>query len=111
MDQIRAHPTIGLYILEDVDMNRNIKDTILYHHVFFNGKGYPAVGADKQVPLSAYIVALADAYDAMTSDRPYRSAIPREKAIEIIRENRGFQFHPVVVDAFLAIIEREGDLL
>lgn len=111
MDQIRAHPTIGLYILEDVDMNRNIKDTILYHHVFFNGKGYPAVGADKQVPLSAYIVALADAYDAMTSDRPYRSAIPREKAIEIIRENRGSQFHPVVVDAFLAIIEREGDLL
>jgi HD-GYP domain-containing protein (c-di-GMP phosphodiesterase class II) len=110
MDQIRDHPRIGLYILEDVDMNRTIKDTILYHHVYFDGKGYPAVDPDKDVPLSAYIVAMADAYDAMTSDKPYRDALPLDKVIEIVKANKGKQFHPIVVDAFMEMLKKEGKI-
>ena len=72
-----------------------------YHHEQVNGRGYPQGLKGKDIPLEARLLSVADAYDAMTTDRPYRSALSREAAIKEIQENRGRQFAPSVADAFL----------
>ena len=73
-----------------------------YHHEKWDGSGYPKGLKGEEIPLSARIVALADVYDALTSNRPYKKAFPHEKAREIIVNDRGKHFDPDVVDAFLA---------
>lgn len=79
------------------------KEIAYYHHEKWNGKGYPAGLEGRRIPLSARIVALVDVYDALTTDRIYKKAYPHEKAKEIILNERGKQFDPDIVDAFLAI--------
>ncbi len=78
------------------------KEIAYYHHERWDGKGYPEGRRGEQIPLSARIVALADVYDALTSDRPYRQAMGHREAVAIIAEGRGTQFDPELVDAFLA---------
>jgi HD-GYP domain-containing protein (c-di-GMP phosphodiesterase class II) len=78
------------------------KEIAYYHHERWDGKGYPEGLRGKDIPLSARIVALADVYDALTSDRPYRKAMSHAEARQIIVEGRGTQFDPDLVDAFLA---------
>ncbi len=102
-DTIRTHPDISVHILEDIDFYGNIKESILCHHERWDGGGYPGGRNGKDVPLEASIIAVADAYDAMTSDRPYRKGFPPEKAISIIAEDAGKQFHPDVARAMLAL--------
>ena len=74
---------------------------IKYHHERHDGKGYPYSLKGKQIPLIAAIISVADAFDAMMTDRPYRKALPKNIAISEIKKNKGKQFHPKVVDAFL----------
>jgi HD-GYP domain-containing protein (c-di-GMP phosphodiesterase class II) len=83
---------------------------VLHHHERWDGKGYPQGLAAAQIPVEAAIVGLADAFDAMTTDRPYSEARPLQEAADEIVRNRGTQFAPSVVDAFLRVFERTPTL-
>jgi HD-GYP domain-containing protein (c-di-GMP phosphodiesterase class II) len=81
------------------------------HHEWYNGKGYPRKLRGEDIPLGARIIAVADAYDAMTSPRPYRSSLSNEDAIKTLRKGAGKQWDPVVVDAFIQTLKRESRML
>lgn len=98
---IRRHPTIGRRILENVEGFQSYLDIVELHHENFDGTGYPLGLAGSEIPLDARIVHVADAYDAMTSDRPYRKGMSHEEACYQIRKYAGTQFDPVVAAAFL----------
>ncbi len=101
----RRHPTIGTRILEGIPFMRELISGIQYHHEHFDGTGYPEGLKGKEIPLLGRIIAVADTYDAMTSDRPYRKALPHEVAkAELIRCS-GTQFDPDIVQVFLRKIE------
>jgi len=98
---IKKHPTTSVKILEPVDFSPEIVSCVLSHHERLDGKGYPNGISKDKIPLGASIIKVADAYDAMTSDRPYREALSFEKAICELKKHSGTQFHPEVVEAFL----------
>lgn len=106
-DLIKQHPVIGANILQDVDFLKGIIDIVKYHHERYDGKGYPEGLSGDNIPLEAAILAVADSFDAMTSDRPYRDALPKVKAIEEIRNCSGRQFHPKLAEVFIDIIKKE----
>jgi diguanylate cyclase (GGDEF)-like protein len=106
--QMRQHPTTALHILGPIDSTSNAVPAILHHHEHFDGSGYPGGLAGDDIPMASRILLVADAFDAMTTDRPYRKAMPIEAAIEELKRHRGSQFDPVVVDAFLKILDRGG---
>ncbi len=106
---IKAHSQLGGDALSEIESKIEgesfltlAKEIAYYHHERWNGKGYPKGLAGDDIPLSARIVALADVYDALTSKRVYKSAFTHEEAIKIIVSERGRQFDPDVVDAFMA---------
>jgi HD-GYP domain-containing protein (c-di-GMP phosphodiesterase class II) len=80
---------------------------VLYHQEWYNGQGYPEGLKGEEIPLGARIVAAIDAYDAITSDRPYRQALPKTTAIDELMKGAGTQFDPKVVNAFLSILAEE----
>ncbi len=100
-DLIHQHPAIGEDILRSAVFDKELLAIVRGHHEHYDGTGYPDQLAGEGINLYAQILAVADAYDAMTTDRAYRAALSRETAIEEIRRNRGQQFHPRVVDEFL----------
>jgi HD-GYP domain-containing protein (c-di-GMP phosphodiesterase class II) len=102
--KINEHPMIGVTILQRIHEFETVILGVKYHHERFDGKGYPEGLKGDQIPMIAAIIAVADSYDAMTSDRPYRKGFPKEKAIEIIKQESGKQFDPVIVEAFLEVI-------
>ncbi|MDP2673899.1 MAG: diguanylate cyclase [Dehalococcoidia bacterium] len=106
--QMRQHPTTALHILSPIDSTANAVPAILHHHEHFDGSGYPGGLAGDDIPMASRILLVADAFDAMTTDRPYRKAMPIEAAIEELKRHRGSQFDPEVVDAFLKILDRGG---
>jgi response regulator RpfG family c-di-GMP phosphodiesterase/signal transduction histidine kinase len=98
---MRKHPEMGANLLGHFESYKEISSIILAHQEHYDGSGYPQGLAGEQIPIIARIIAIADAYHAMTSNRPYRSAMkPAEAAQELIR-NRGTQFDPRLVDAFI----------
>jgi hypothetical protein len=99
---IRLHPEMGYRIIKDIKPFEPCLGVVLHHHEAWNGTGYPHKLAGEEIPLLARIAAVADSYDAMTSDRPYRKGMPREKVERILREERGAMWDPVVVDAYFA---------
>ena len=99
---VRAHPAIGARLVETTEYD-DIRSWILFHHERPDGNGYPE-GRREDVPLEAAIIAVADAYEAMTSDRPYRSALAPEQASNELRREAGRQFHPDVVEALLRAV-------
>ena len=104
---MRTHPEIGYRIAMASPDLAPIADLILTHHERWDGKGYPNQIAGEKIPLLSRILAVADAYDAMTEDRVYRKALPRERAIEEIRKNAGTQFDPQIAEVFLDILEQD----
>jgi putative nucleotidyltransferase with HDIG domain len=106
--EVQQHPEIGANIIKDVASLNKVSEIIRHHHERFDGNGYPDSLVGEQMPIESAIIAVADAYDAMTSDRSYRKAMSHEAAIEIIRNGAGTQFHPEVVDSFM---NRESVLL
>ncbi|MBM7615386.1 HD-GYP domain-containing protein [Alkaliphilus hydrothermalis] len=104
---IKTHPAIGVDILSTVDFLKDVRDVILKHHEKYGGSGYPLGLREDEIPLEAYILAAADAFDAMTSDRSYRKGMTKEKAISILQEDAGSHFHPQVVECFVKIILEE----
>lgn len=99
---IRLHPEMGYRIIKDIKPFEPCLGVVLHHHEAWNGTGYPYKLAGEEIPLLARIAAVADSYDAMTSDRPYRKGMPREKVERILREERGVMWDPTVVDAYFA---------
>ena len=97
---IQQHPDIGAKILSEVDFLTEVSSIIKYHHERYDGKGYPQGLTGVEIPIEAAILAVADAYDAMTSDRPYRTAMDGNVAIKILWRESGSQFNPIVVKAF-----------
>jgi diguanylate cyclase (GGDEF)-like protein/putative nucleotidyltransferase with HDIG domain len=101
---IKSHVTIGTMILEPVRFPWPVVPIVLSHHERWDGNGYPNGLVGEEIPIGGRIVALADVFDALTSTRPYRTAMPREKAIEFIRGGSGTQFDPRVVEAFIELL-------
>jgi hypothetical protein len=99
-EQIKQHPEIGYNILRDLKQLSDCLPAVLHHHEQWDGGGYPAGLAGEEIPLIARIMAVADAYDAMHSDRPYRKGMPEEKVESILREGAGQQWDQAVVDAY-----------
>lgn len=102
-DLIKKHPEIGARILRDVKQVQDIIPGVLYHHERYDGRGYPAKLSGEDIPLMGRIICLADCFDAMTSSRTYRKALPIETALEEIRRNAGTQFDPRLAEVFLSI--------
>lgn len=100
----QTHPQKGCKILAPIQFFEELTPIIYHHHEHYDGLGYPDGKAGEQIPLGARILAVADAYDAMTSDRPYRKAMSRDEAIEELRVNAGRQFDPQIVQAFISAL-------
>ncbi|MBI2954287.1 MAG: HD-GYP domain-containing protein [Chloroflexi bacterium] len=100
MHIIREHPRIALKMLKDLLYSRECVTSVYHHHEWFNGEGYPARRAGEKIPLGSRVIAVADAYDAMTSDRPYRKATSVKQAERELLYCSGSQFDPEVVKAF-----------
>jgi HD-GYP domain-containing protein (c-di-GMP phosphodiesterase class II) len=98
---MKKHPQIGARILADVKQIKPIVPGVLHHHERYDGKGYPAGLAGNDIPLMGRIICLADCFDAMTSNRTYRKALPLEVALTEIRRCAGTQFDPALAEAFL----------
>jgi putative two-component system response regulator len=108
-EQIKKHPEIGKSILQPVNCLADKIPLIYHHHERVDGTGYPAGLAGENIPLGARILAVADAYQAMTSDRPYRKALSMQIAIGELEKFKGKQFDPQIVDIFLRILKRMGN--
>ena len=102
-DEIKKHVLTGVKILEEIKQLRSVIRIVNFHHEKYDGKGYPYGVIGDEIPIEAQIIAIADAYDGMTSDRAYRKGLSHEKAIEEIKKAAGTQFSPKVVEAFLKI--------
>lgn len=105
---IKTHPAIGASVLEEHPLANLALDAVIAHHERPDGKGYPFNLAEGKIPLIARIVGLTDAFDAMTSSRPYRKGMPIEKAVSILQEERGRQFDVLLVDAFVSIAQGDA---
>ncbi|MBI1886658.1 MAG: HD-GYP domain-containing protein [Chloroflexi bacterium] len=105
-DAMRLHPAAGHEILSGVEFLGSAAEVVYAHHERYDGTGYPRGLAGDQIPLGARIFAVADAFDAMISDRPYRKGMAPTKALAEILENSGSQFDPEVVHAFLKVYHK-----
>lgn len=104
---MQQHVQIGFDLVKGIPFLAGAAEVVLAHHERFDGGGYPAGSKGRQIPIAARIFAVVDAFDAITSDRPYRAAAPHEAARAIIRQEAGRQFDPDVVAAFLDVpVER-----
>jgi len=102
-DAIKRHPEIGWRILRDIPQFAPVLDGVRYHHERFDGRGYPHGLAGRDIPLFARIIAVADTFDAMSSNRVYRAARPRAEVFAEMRRVSGAQFDPEILGAFLAL--------
>lgn len=107
---IKTHPTMGAELLRDHPLAEVAHDAVLSHHERPDGRGYPAGLAGDATPLAARIVGLTDAFDAMTSTRSYRPGMPIERAMAVLEAEKGRQFDPALVDAFVALGRADGKL-
>jgi ribonuclease P protein subunit RPR2 len=105
---MREHPEIGAQIVSPIRFLAGAVDIVRTHHERWDGAGYPYGLSGEEIPLAARVFSIADSFDAMTSDRPYRAAMPIEQALEQIREGAGSQFDPEVAKAFLELADDGG---
>lgn len=109
---IRNHPNFGANFLSTIDYLKKVTPLVLYHHERWDGNGYPEGIKGENIPLGARIIAVADAFDAMTSDRPYKKSFLVEEAVKELTRCRGTQFDPAVVDAFIKLVDcNTGEIL
>ncbi len=104
---VKAHPAMGAEIVKGIEFLNPVIPIIYYHQEFYDGKGYPEGRVGEEIPLGARMVAVVDTFDAMTSDRPYRKALPFEVAFAELRRCAGTQFDPRIVEDFIATLQPE----
>ncbi len=105
LESIHDHPSIGERLLLPLGLAIPVATTVLHHHERYDGKGYPDGLAGDDIPLAARIIAVVDAFDAMTCERPYRAAKTHEEALDELRREAGAQFDPSLVDLFCSLAE------
>ncbi|MBO4498609.1 MAG: HD domain-containing protein, partial [Lachnospiraceae bacterium] len=108
-DVIKTHPGIGFDILAEMKSHPELSTGARWHHERFDGGGYPDHKTNEEIPLEARIIAVADSYDAMTSNRSYRKYMPQEKVRSEIEKNAGKQFDPDVAETMLGVIDSDVD--
>lgn len=108
-DEIKRHPDIGYKILKSSRETVHLSEYVLSHHERYDGKGYPSGLKEEEIPLLSRIVSVADSFDAMTNDRSYRRALTTKDALNELVKNKGTQFDPTIVDAFLRLFEDQKD--
>jgi diguanylate cyclase (GGDEF)-like protein/putative nucleotidyltransferase with HDIG domain len=104
-EAIKAHPRLGANIVGNIPNLAPCVSIILHHHERWDGSGYPDGLKGEEIPLEARILAIADSFEAMTSDRPYRPALSREEVVKKLRQGAGVQFDPKLVEVFVGLIE------
>jgi HD-GYP domain-containing protein (c-di-GMP phosphodiesterase class II) len=107
---MKRHKTIGAGLVEKSRALRPLVPIIHHHHEFFNGQGYPDKLKGSQIPIEARIVALADAIEAMSSERPYRKAFDLPAVINEIKRCAGSQFDPLIVEAAIKVLESNAEI-
>ena len=107
---IREHPKLGARLLIRVAAFRRAPPYVLYHHERWDGTGYPTGRAGEEIPVEARVLAIADAFDAMTSDRPYRRALDRDEALAEVERCSGTQFDPEIVRVFIELFTEAEQL-
>jgi diguanylate cyclase (GGDEF)-like protein len=105
--QIKKHPQIAADILRPIHFLRSVIPYILYHHERWDGRGYPSGLKGELIPVGARIIAIADVFQALTSNRPYRKAFTKDEAVKIMKEGAGSQFDPKIVRVFLKLINEK----
>ena len=108
-EQIKIHPVTGYHILKDIYEDKTIALGVKFHHERYDGKGYPSGLTGENIPEIARIIGVADTYDAMASNRSYRSALPQEKVREEIEKGKGTQFDPQIADIMLQMIDSDKE--
>lgn len=104
-NHMKSHTVIGERICRPLQQDRLILEVIRHHHERYDGKGYPDGLAGEGIPIAARIMAVVDAYDALTSDRPYRKRLSQEQAVQILKQEAGKQFDPKIAMAFVSMLE------
>lgn len=110
-DRIKQHPDIGVKIIKDINFLKDASKIILGHHERYDGTGYPEGRKIGEIVLESQILSLADVFDALTSERPYRSAMTVEEALEIIENGKGSQFDYKLADAFIRMVKDDKELM
>jgi putative nucleotidyltransferase with HDIG domain len=108
--QIREHPTLGAKILLRLKALRAAIPYVLYHHERWDGTGYPTGRSGEEIPVEARVLAIADAFDAMTSDRPYRRALSADEALAEVERCAGTQFDPDLAEIFVELFWESDEL-
>jgi len=108
-DEIKKHPGWGVDMIRPVSFLNHVLPIMMNHHENYDGTGYPNGLKGEEIPFEARILAVADVYEALTADRPYRKAFSREEAIVIMEEEKGIKLDPVLTDVFLDMV-RKGDI-
>jgi ribonuclease P protein subunit RPR2 len=103
---MRTHPLIGHQMVAGIPFLKTAGEVVRYHHEMFDGSGYPEGLRGEEIPLPARVFSIVDAFDAMTTDRPYRAALPIDYAAEEIARMAGTQFDPEVAEVFVPLCER-----
>ncbi|HEX9371545.1 MAG TPA: HD domain-containing phosphohydrolase [Roseiflexaceae bacterium] len=103
--QMRRHPEIGAQIVSQMRFARDVAPIISAHHEYWDGSGYPRGLRSEEIPVGARIITIVDAFDAMTTDRPYRAALDEAETLGRLRAGRGTQFDPEMLDVFLGLID------
>ena len=110
MDVIRMHPLNGAKILDSIEPIKDTREIIKHHHECFDGSGYPDGLKGETIPLGARIIAVADAFGAMTTTRPYRNALSVDEAVNELKKFSGTQFDPKIVEIFISLLRELGIL-
>ncbi|MDI6740241.1 MAG: HD domain-containing protein [Candidatus Edwardsbacteria bacterium] len=105
--EIKQHSEIGSRLVEQVELLKDVGHIIAAHHEWWDGSGYPRGLVSESIPAPSRIISIADAYEAMTADRPYRKAFSHPEALQRLRQSSGTQFDPFLVDLFIALSERD----
>ena len=104
-DMVKNHSAWGCTVVRKANLSPTVQNIVLYHHERFDGNGYPSGLKGKHIPIEARIVAVADVYDALSVDRPYRKRLPPEQITQAITMMRGMHLDPEIVDALFAVIK------
>jgi putative nucleotidyltransferase with HDIG domain len=107
---VEAHPTTGARILEPIAAYESVIPAVLQHHERYDGKGYPNGLAGEEISLAGRIMAVADVYDSLISDRPYRPGMDRERVLRIIKRERGTHYDPNVIRALLVVLNQGNEM-